>query len=132
MLQGRTPKSPSPARDCASQAHATTRTVSQLEEAVLVRIVEFIDENFARPISIQELAALAEMSRYHFSRRFKRKTGVSPYVFLTIARMERARKLLLETGLSQEEIAEKVGISHVGHFRAQFRKHFGLNPSDIR
>lgn len=119
--------------DHASEGHSTAqRSVPSLDDESFAMVVAFINGNLSRHISIQDLSALTDISRHHFSRRFKKKTGLSPYAFLTISRMECAKKLFIETSFSQEEIAEQVGFSHVGHFRKQFRKHFDLSPSDIR
>ena len=107
-------------------------TVSELDHASFAKAVAYIERNLSQRISINGLAELVAISRYHFSRRFKISAGVSPHAFIEKHRMERARALLIQTGLPLEEIAEQVGLSHMGNFRKQFRKHFGMNPSNVR
>lgn len=98
----------------------------------LVRIAAFVDANLDGDLTIETLSAIAGMSRHHFSRRFKLASGASPHAFIVARRMARARTLFADTRLSLETIIAQVGFSNANHFRRQFRRHFGVNPSEIR
>jgi AraC family transcriptional regulator len=119
--------------DERQKSHANNlRSVRQLEEPNLTGVLSFIESHLADDITIQELADIVCISRYHFFRRFKATMNVSPYAYITARRMERARTLLATTELSVEEIAERVGLLNVSHLRRQFRRYFGVGPSDAR
>ena len=103
-----------------------------LDARRLARVVEFIDAHLGEPISLDDLAAVAALSRFHFARAFRAATHLTPYGFLTARRMQRARELMVNTGLSTEAIAERVGYANVGHFREQFVREMGARPFELR
>jgi AraC family transcriptional regulator len=103
-----------------------------LDRHRLARVVDYIDDNLNRPIRLEDLAAVAALSRFHFARSFRATTHLTPYGFVTARRMDRARTLLTSTSLSTEVIAECVGYTNVGHFREQFVRAFGARPFELR
>jgi AraC family transcriptional regulator len=82
--------------------------------------------------SLATFAGLAELSEYHFSRMFKRATGLSPSQYFIRLRMLRARHLLLETRLTIIDVGLEVGYSSPGHFSQVFRREVGVTPSEFR
>ena len=110
----------------------SANNIKHLDHHVLLSIVSHIEESFAGDFQIERLAIVAGISLHNFCRRFKATTDYSPYAFVTAIRMIWAKWLLLSSSLSVEEVADQVGISNVGYFRKQFRKHFYLNPSSVR
>ncbi len=96
------------------------------------RVLAFIRENLHRDISLSDLAGVAGLSRFHFTRAFKRTTGFSPYQFILSARMERAKSSLANSDRSIFEISESLGFGNQGQFAAAFRKLAGVTPSQFR
>jgi AraC family transcriptional regulator len=103
-----------------------------LDRAVIDQTAEFVEDRIGRPLTLDDLAAQAHLSPYHFARAFKRSTGLAPHQFVTMRRMERAKTLLLSTRTSVPEIAHTLGYLNVSHFRRLFRRHTGFAPSDLR
>ena len=105
---------------------------SSLPGGVLRRVLEHIDANRHRALSLSELSALAHMSTFHFSRLFKQSTGVSPHRFLIGRRIERAKELLATDSASIASIAQAVGFRTASHFTTVFHRSIGMTPSAYR
>lgn len=88
-----------------------------------------VDANCA---DLEELAARAGYSKYHFCRIFKEQTGYTPWRYITMLRIERARALLLETRRSIKEIAAELGFPNADYFARIFAAHTGLRPTQYR
>src|SRR6201991_51342 len=86
----------------------------------------------AEPLGVDDLAAVAGLSRAHFSREFRRAFGVSPHAYLLTRRLERAAALLRTTALSVAEICLSVGLTSVGSFTTSFTRMFGKSPTAYR
>ena len=82
--------------------------------------------------SLIRLAREAEMSEFHFSRAFKRTTGLTPSQYFIQLRLEKARRLLRETNKSVIEIGLDVGYTSPSHFAQIFRREVGISPSEYR
>ena len=93
---------------------------------------DWMAENFAEEFNLDQLAAQAGLSKFHFHRLFKSAVGVSPSRYLLTLRMDEARRLLRETKKSVVEIALDVGYTNPSHFAQLFRRETGLSPSDYR
>lgn len=96
------------------------------------RAAEFIELNYARMISIDQLADHVSLSKYHLIRRFSASTGLTPGAYLTRIRTEKAMELLRGTGHNIETIAEQVGYSSGSYFIKAFRSLTGLTPGEFR
>ncbi|MGW0664081.1 helix-turn-helix domain-containing protein [Streptodolium elevatio] len=95
--------------------------------------VAFIRENFAdNELTLGLAARAAHMSKYHFSRTFKKRTGQRFIDFVTELRMERARTLLLESGLSVADICLGVGYRDLSHFQRTFKAAHAISPTAFR
>lgn len=92
----------------------------------------FIEQNLGQPVSIEAIAAYAGLSRYHFSRLFHQEMGVSPYRYLLNMRLEHAKKLLSESSLSIEVIAEMYAFYSASNFIRLFHKYTGMTPLQFR
>lgn len=99
---------------------------------VISGIASRISESPQSVDSVGDLAREAGYSGDHFTRIFKKIIGLTPQQFLVQARMNRARQLLIETGLSVTEIAAAVGYDEVYAFSNQFKRHVGRSPSAYR
>lgn len=98
----------------------------------LERARDRIAHGYAEPLDVATLAREAGLSRAHFLRTFKRRTGLTPHQALTRARILAAKDLLEATDLSVTEICFEVGFESVGSFSALFRRHTGRPPSHHR
>lgn len=96
------------------------------------RSLELLQARLSEDISLDELAAEARLSPFHFARMFKQSTGVPPRVYLTRLRMEKACELLERTELPITEIAHEVGYSSNQVLARVFIKHRHMSPSDYR
>lgn len=98
----------------------------------LNRVEAFIGKHFAEAITVEQVAAEIDMSPFHFSRMFKRETGCSPYLYITMKRVERASELLRNTEIGLAEVAVGVGFHTQSHFTHVFRRFAGLTPQLFR
>lgn len=121
------------------RSHLTVRMSDQIElsragpvDRRLRRAIEFMHDNFGRELALEEIASAAYISEYHFARLFKQIAGVTPHVYLANLRLERARKLLVETVLPISEIAAMVGYQSQSHFSKMFKSVAGVTPRAYR
>lgn len=98
----------------------------------LAEVVGFIEANLAGELTLDDLAAVAKLSRYYFSRAFTRATGLSPHAFVVGRRLDAAKALLRTTSLPIEDVARRCGFRGASHFAARFRRAMGVSPSDYR
>lgn len=112
-------------RPCAARA-------VRLGSRTLATLAGHIEASLDRTITIDELARLSGMSPFHFARCFRRSTGLAPHQYVLARRIDRAKHLLLTTGLAVQDIAWKIGFENINHFRRQFRAQFGITPGDLR
>ncbi len=96
------------------------------------RAVELMHAHLDQDLPLEELAAAAYLSPFHFARLFKKVTGVPPHAYLAALRMARAERLLAETDLSITEIGARVGHNSSSHFAKAFRQATGLTPRAFR
>jgi AraC-like DNA-binding protein len=97
--------------------------------ALLRRVRDRIDREYAKPLDVEALARDAHMSAGHFSREFRAAYGESPYSYLMTRRIERAMALLRRGGLSVTEVCFAVGCSSLGTFSTRFTELVGMPPS---
>jgi AraC family transcriptional regulator len=98
----------------------------------LRKVTDLMVTNLEEEFSLIRLAREAEMSEFHFSRLFKRTTGLTPSQYFIHLRMEKARRLLRETNKSVIEIGLDVGYTSPSHFAQIFRREVGISPSEYR
>jgi AraC-like DNA-binding protein len=91
----------------------------------------YIDECFASDFSLEDLAGLAGLTRFHLVRTFKRATGLTPVAYRNQRRVEAARRLL-QRDLSIAEIALEVGFADQSHLTRQFQRLMGTSPARYR
>jgi AraC-like DNA-binding protein len=98
----------------------------------LLRAKDLADASYAEPLTVDDLARAAGLSRAHFSLAFRRTFGESPHVYLLTRRLERAAALLRNTDRSVADICVAVGLSSVGSFTTSFTRMFGRPPTAYR
>ncbi|WP_059052885.1 helix-turn-helix domain-containing protein [Paenibacillus senegalimassiliensis] len=89
----------------------------------------YIEDHLNESISRSELADIAGINPDHFSRMFKKQTGISPKEYITRLRMERAKSLLAKSPSSIMEVARSVGFEDPYHFSRRFKQVVGVAPS---
>ena len=94
--------------------------------------IDFIDRNFMNPITLEEAAQANGMSKFHFSRIFKDKTGMSFKEYLNMRRIHVAKKLFVADNLNVSEACYQVGFNDQSYFCRVFRKLEGYTPSEFR
>jgi AraC family transcriptional regulator len=102
-----------------------------LDQRRLQRVIEYINANLTKDITLEELAAAASLSRFHFSRMFKATMGQSPSRFIGQLRLDLA-KSLLTAGRSISDIALDCGFSSESNFVRSFRRATGTTPGRYR
>jgi len=98
----------------------------------LVRAKDLVDGRYADPLTVDDLARAAGLSRAHFSRAFQRAFGESPHAYLLTRRLERAAALLRNTDRSVAAICMSVGLTSQGSFTTSFKRMYGLTPAAYR
>jgi AraC-like DNA-binding protein len=100
--------------------------------ALLRRVRDRIDREYAQPLDVEALARGAHLSAGHLSRQFRRAYGESPYGYLMTRRIERAMALLRRSDLNVAEVCFAVGCSSLGTFTTRFTELVGVPPSTYR
>lgn len=96
------------------------------------RTTEYLRDRLAEPVSLAELAAVANLSPFHFARAFKVSTGLPPHRYHRMLRLERAKELLQATDLPVTEIAHALGYESSQTLARVFRQTMGLTPTQWR
>jgi AraC family transcriptional regulator len=100
-----------------------------LSSQILARIVSHIEDRLDQPITLTDLAAVAGVSRFHFSRLFRQSTGFSPIAYVERLRLTRAQELLRLGKLPIVEVALAVGFCDQSAFTRRFHRHLGTTPA---
>jgi AraC family transcriptional regulator len=96
-------------------------------------VVEYIEEHLGAGPTLEQLAAVARLSPYHFARQFKAATGLPPHRYVITRRVERAKKVLQAgTDLSLAEVAMHAGFSDQSQFSHHFKRVVGVTPGQFR
>lgn len=103
---------------------------SKLSQQQLTQVVDYINSNLDQEITLGKLAALVQLSEFHFGRLFKKTTGISPHQYHLQCRVERAKNLLSQ-GMMIAQVAQKVGFSSQGHLNYHFKRKVGLTPKQF-
>ncbi|TNJ64998.1 AraC family transcriptional regulator [Paenibacillus hemerocallicola] len=98
----------------------------------LSRVIDYIHANFRSPLTIDEMAAMALQSRYHFIRSFKSATGMSPYQYVLHTRIEEAKRKLRTTRMSVTDISLELGFSSTSQLHRAFMNAVGTSPEQYR
>jgi AraC-like DNA-binding protein len=92
----------------------------------------FIHANSGRPISLEDVASHAALSRFHLTRSFAEVFGLPPLSYHRRLRLDDAARQLREDGISPTELAERLGYASLSAFTRAFRQNFGMPPSQAR
>ncbi|MEO1235732.1 MAG: AraC family transcriptional regulator [Planctomycetota bacterium] len=107
----------------------------QLSRHEFGRVREYIEDNLADDVSLEDLSEVACLSTFHFTRKFKRTTGLTPHCYLVKRRVERAKQLLHDKAFADRGIAPialACGFSDQSHMSRHFKRLTGVTPFVFR
>lgn len=107
----------------------STRTPDGTSDRRIQEVLDYIHSYLGQPLRLAELAAIANISQYHFARLFKQTLGVSPYQYIIRQRIEKAKTLLIEGKHSIAEVSSLVGFADQSRFAKHFKKYVGVTPT---
>lgn len=110
---------------------ARGRSLSTTCAIAVERTRQFLEENVERVVASEELEALTGLDRYALARHFRARLGTSPYRYLTMRRLDRARRWIRE-GQSLADAAAASGFADQSHMTRQFKSAYGLSPGRWR
>ena len=94
--------------------------------------IAYVEQHIAGDLRVDELARVVGMSAFHFAHAFRQATGIPPHRYVIDKRIARAKQLLVDTELTLDEVAQRIGYSSQSHFSVAFRKIAGITPSAFR
>ncbi len=109
-----------------------TLSDSRLPTFKLSRVQAYLKAHLDKKFDLEECAKEAGLSPFHFTRLFKKTTGISPSRYFIRQKIAKSQLLLLETEMSIIEIALTVGYENPGHFSQVFKRETGLTPRQYR
>ncbi len=116
-------------RECSANMHTKK---DEHENSLVRRAQEYIQDNYQKDLSLDELSKELDISPYYFSKLFKEETGSNFVEYLTNLRMTRAKELLRDEQRSMKEICAEVGYSDPNYFSRIFKKNFGVTLTEWR
>lgn len=117
--------------ELSNPLHISSKNQASYEESVQ-EAKQYIADHISETLTVKSIASVIHMSQSHFSRVFKQKTGFSPYDYVLIARLNRAKDYLQKTDMSVSQIAYEVGFNSESNFIFFFSTNTGLSPSKFR
>lgn len=94
--------------------------------------VHYIEENLSEHITLEDIARAGNMSKSHLNEWFRTVTGMTPYEYLLVTRVERSVELLRSTDMTVLAVSENCGFSNLANFNKAFKKRTGLTPQAYR
>lgn len=103
-----------------------------LSDRQILQVTDYINDHLTQSIKLEDLATYLEISRFHFSRLFKKSTGISPHQYVMQQRVELAKQLLKKSDIPLADVALKSGFNSQSHLGKYFRKMTGMTPKAYR
>lgn len=104
-----------------------TETINKIKQ-----LLNYINDNYTREISVPELAEVCRFSEYHFMRFFKKHIGTSCIQYINNYRLEKSTELLCTTDMTIMEIAFEVGFDNLSYFNKLFKRKYNMTPKEFR
>jgi AraC-like DNA-binding protein len=120
--------------DALIQSSVTRRQARamRLRDFYIQEAVSYIEQNYQRNLTVEELADVCKLNRSYFSKLFKESMGCPPQEFLIRMRLSKATGLMESSSASIGEIAAKCGYPNQLHFSRAFKKRYGVSPREWR
>lgn len=115
-----------------NQTAAASKRVSGLAAWQVRLVTDHLEGHIGDKTTIADLAALLDLSRFHFIRAFKKAVGMPPHQYMLRRRVERGRELLADRDLTVTEIADQTGFGGIAQFTRAFRQIVGTTPTAYR
>ena len=106
--------------------------MNDVSEQAVLRAVAAMHDRMGEQLTVDDMARAAMFSKFHFTRIFRRVTGVSPARFLSALRLQKAKDLLVTTSMNVADISVRVGYNSVGTFSWRFSRSVGMSPTAFR
>jgi AraC family transcriptional regulator len=120
-------------RHVSAPRQPTRRPDGALVRAQFRAVVEYVEEHLDADLILEQMAAVAHLSAYHFARQFNVATGQPPHQYVIACRIERAQQLLRQDqDLALAEILASAGFSDQSHFSHHFKRLIGVTPGRFR
>ncbi|MEL6495742.1 MAG: AraC family transcriptional regulator, partial [Cyanobacteria bacterium J06623_7] len=103
-----------------------------LSDRSLFQAIEYIEHHLSQSIKLEDLATHLGISKFHFSRLFKKSLGVSPHQYVMQQKIELAKQLLVKSDMSISEVALECGFNSHAHLGKYFRQIVGMTPKAYR
>ncbi|MBO6240938.1 MAG: helix-turn-helix domain-containing protein [Butyrivibrio sp.] len=114
---------------------ACQNVISKREERsnnIMKTALNYINDNFHKDISLDDVSRVVNISPYYFSKIFKEENGLNFIEYLTNIRIDKAKKLLEDTDLSIKEICISCGYTDPNYFSRSFKKNVGVTPTEYK
>ncbi len=114
---------------------ACQNVISKREERsgnILKTAMNYINDNFQKDISLDDVSRVVNISPYYFSKIFKEENGLNFIEYLTNVRIDKAKKLLEDSNLSIKEICLSCGYTDPNYFSRSFKKNVGVTPTEYK
>ena len=115
-----------------SSATRLSDQANQLKDFYIQEAVNYIEQNYQRNLTVEEVADACRLNRSYFSKLFKENMGCPPQEFLIGVRLAKAAELMCSSSAPISEIAVRCGYSNQFHFSRAFKKHYGTPPQKWR
>lgn len=119
-------------RRCSNLSDVSGRPRHAMAPRRLRRVLDYVESYLAEPITLDDLAGAAGMSRFHFGRVFRQEMGISPYAHLLQRRVAVASIMLRDTETPLDQVAERAGLGGARRFATTFRRVTGVTPGQYR
>lgn len=115
-------------RNYSAHSHKSVHYLGGLSPTQLRLVMDYINDHLDQELSLDELAAIVQLSAFHFCRSFKRSTGFTPHQYVIRQRVERAKLLLKDGKMGIAEVAVACGFTHQSHLNRHFKRLTGITP----
>lgn len=107
-------------------------SVSLIHKETIEQLQQYLKTHYSEPITVDIMAHMCSMSKYHFLRIFKQITGMTPHEYLKFCRISESKRLLTETEYQISHIADCVGYTDVNRYIQNFKQCVGMTPLQYR
>lgn len=111
-------------------APVSPHAVRKLPVRTMAVIRDYLETHLTDPVKLEDLAAIAGLSRFHFARAFKETASMTPMQYVERIRISRAKELLEKGAMSIADIAHLIGFSDQSHFTRRFKLQVGCTPGN--